>query len=112
MSTTTTNAPASSTKPAPERGSRIIGGVANYIDERTSISGLVKEVGRKIFPDHWSFMLGEVALYSFVVVLLSGPFLTFFFQASMAEVVYNGSYVPLKGVEMSTALQSTLNISF
>ena len=111
-STTTTNAPTTSTKPAPERGSRIIGGVANYIDERTSISGLVKEVGRKIFPDHWSFMLGEVALYSFVVILLSGTFLTFFFGASMTEVVYNGSYVPLKGVEMSTALQSTLNISF
>lgn len=113
MTSTTTTAPNTSTnKPAPERGSRIIGGVANYIDERTSISGLVKEVGRKIFPDHWSFMLGEVALYSFVVVLLSGTFLTFFFQASMTEVVYNGSYVPLKGVAMSTALQSTLDISF
>ncbi|UBQ04076.1 MULTISPECIES: cytochrome b [Curtobacterium] len=111
-STTTTSAPTTATRPEPTRGSRFIGATANYIDERTSISGLVKEVGRKIFPDHWSFMLGEVALYSFVVVLLSGTFLTFFFQASMTEVVYNGSYVPLKGVEMSTALQSTLNISF
>jgi ubiquinol-cytochrome c reductase cytochrome b subunit len=110
--TTTTRAPESSTKPAPERGSRIIGGISNYIDERTSISGLVKEVGRKIFPDHWSFMLGEVALYSFVVVLLSGTFLTFFFQASMADVSYDGSWVPLKGIEMSAAYQSTLNISF
>jgi len=100
--TTTTNAPGAATRPAPQRGSRIIGGVSNYIDERTSISGLVKEVGRKIFPDHWSFMLGEVALYSFVVVLLSGTFLTFFFQASMSEVVYDGTYVPLKGVEMSS----------
>ncbi|SDN27842.1 ubiquinol-cytochrome c reductase cytochrome b subunit [Cryobacterium flavum] len=85
---------------------------ANYIDERTSISGAVKELGRKIFPDHWSFLLGEVALYSFVIILLSGSFLTFFFQASMAEVVYNGSYAPLKGIPMSAAMSSTMDISF
>ena len=85
---------------------------SNYLDERTSISAAVKEFGRKIFPDHWSFLLGEVALYSFVIILLSGTFLTFFFQASMTPVEYAGSYVPLKGVEMSAAMDSTLNISF
>jgi ubiquinol-cytochrome c reductase cytochrome b subunit len=85
---------------------------ANWVDERTSISGLVRELGRKIFPDHWSFMLGEVALYSFIVILLTGTFLTFFFQASMAEVTYNGSYLPLKGIDMSAAMNSTLNLSF
>ncbi|MET4705372.1 cytochrome bc complex cytochrome b subunit [Frigoribacterium sp. UYMn621] len=100
------------TAAAPSRGARFTGAAANYIDERTSISGLVKELGRKIFPDHWSFMLGEVALYSFVVILLSGTFLTFFFQPSMAEVTYNGSYVPLKGIQMSAAYSSSLNISF
>ncbi|MEJ3403108.1 cytochrome bc complex cytochrome b subunit [Rathayibacter sp. YIM 133350] len=85
---------------------------SNYLDERTAISVAVKELGRKIFPDHWSFLLGEVALYSFIVILLSGSFLTFFFQAAMTPVIYDGSYVPLKGIEMSTALNSTLNISF
>jgi ubiquinol-cytochrome c reductase cytochrome b subunit len=85
---------------------------ANWVDERTSMSGLVKELGRKIFPDHWSFMLGEVALYSFVVILLTGTFLTFFFQASMAEVTYDGTYLPLKGIDMSAAMNSTLHISF
>jgi ubiquinol-cytochrome c reductase cytochrome b subunit len=112
---TTTDTPtqeARSTAVAPSRGSRLTGAAANYIDERTSISGLVKEVGRKIFPDHWSFMLGEVALYSFVVILLSGTFLTFFFQASMVEVDYDGSYVPLKGIAMSAAMSSSLDISF
>ncbi|ROS62471.1 menaquinol-cytochrome c reductase cytochrome b subunit precursor [Frigoribacterium sp. PhB160] len=107
-STTTTTAPAF----APTRTNRVFGAAANYVDERTSMSGLVREVGRKIFPDHWSFMLGEVALYSFVVILLSGTFLTFFFQPSMAEVNYNGSYVPLKGLNMSAAMASTLDISF
>ena len=100
------------TAPVPSRGARFTGAAANYIDERTSISGLVRELGRKIFPDHWSFMLGEVALYSFVVILLSGTFLTFFFQPSMAVVTYQGSYVPLKGIEMSAAYSSSLNISF
>ena len=80
---------------AKTRGTRFVNATANYIDERTSISGLVKEVGRKIFPDHWSFMLGEVALYSFIAILLSGTFLTFFFDPSMVPVHYNGSYVPL-----------------
>jgi ubiquinol-cytochrome c reductase cytochrome b subunit len=94
------------------RGMRLTGWAANYIDERTAISGLVRELGRKIFPDHWSFMLGEVALYSFVVILLSGTFLTFFFDPSMTEVEYQGSYVPLKGLDMSAAMASTLDISF
>ena len=93
-------------------GGRFVGAAANYIDERTSLSGLVKELGRKIFPDHWSFMLGEIALWSFVVVLLSGTFLTFFFQASMVETHYTGAYVPMRGIEMSAALESSLHISF
>ncbi|WP_311476664.1 cytochrome bc complex cytochrome b subunit [uncultured Gulosibacter sp.] len=85
---------------------------SNWIDERTSISGAVKEFGRKIFPDHWSFMLGEVALYSFIAILISGTFLTFFFDPSMTHMVYDGQYVPLKGMGMSAAMASTLDISF
>ncbi|MDQ1127049.1 ubiquinol-cytochrome c reductase cytochrome b subunit [Microbacterium sp. SORGH_AS 505] len=114
MSTSTESAPATALATPAEKplGGRFIGATANYIDERTSISGLVKEIGRKIFPDHWSFMLGEIALWSFVVVFLSGSFLTFFFEASMAPTHYNGAYVPLRGIEMSAALESTLNISF
>jgi ubiquinol-cytochrome c reductase cytochrome b subunit len=109
LSTTTAAPPAASTE---VKKSGFTAAAANYLEDRTSISGAVKEFGRKIFPDHWSFLLGEVALYSFIVILLSGTFLTFFFQASMASVVYHGSYVPLKGVEMSAAMSSTLNISF
>src|ERR1700712_1560018 len=101
------------TVPADERRSGgVTGWASRYVDERTGISYVVKEFGRKIFPDHWSFMLGEVALYSFIVILLSGTFLTFFFQASMVPVVYDGSWVPLKGIEMSAAMKSVLDISF
>ncbi|MHB9863820.1 cytochrome bc1 complex cytochrome b subunit [Streptomyces sp. YIM S03343] len=67
---------------------------------------------RKAFPDHWSFLLGEIALYSLVVLLLTGVWLTFFFKPDMREVVYAGPYVPLRGVLVSDAFDSTLHISF
>ena len=67
---------------------------------------------RKVFPDHWSFMLGEIALWSFVVLLLTGVFLTLWFRPSMVEVVYDGSYDQLRGIHMSEAYASTLDISF
>nr|WP_235215740.1 ubiquinol-cytochrome c reductase cytochrome b subunit [Phaeacidiphilus oryzae] len=67
---------------------------------------------RKIFPDHWSYLLGELALYSFVVLLATGVWLTLFFHPSMSETVYHGSYAPLRGVRMSEAYDSTLHISF
>jgi len=89
-----------------------LAGTANYVDERLGVAGVLKEFGRKVFPDHWSFMLGEVALYSFLVLLLSGTFLTFFFQPSMTEVVYDGVYAPLKGAHMSIAYASSLDITF
>ena len=66
----------------------------------------------KVFPDHWSFMMGEIALYSFIILLLTGTYLTFFFDPSMADTVYHGRYIPLDGVTMSQAYASTLNISF
>ena len=62
----------------------------------------------KVFPDHWSFLLGEIALYSFIVLLLSGTYLTLFFDPSQTETVYHGSYAPLEGVPMSLAYASTI----
>ncbi|MDT4937663.1 MAG: ubiquinol-cytochrome c reductase cytochrome b subunit, partial [Pseudonocardiales bacterium] len=82
------------------------------MDDRLGLAPATKRYMRKIFPDHWSFLLGEIALYSFIVVLLTGVFLTFFFDPSVKEVTYAGSYVPLKGVTMTQAYASTLNISF
>jgi ubiquinol-cytochrome c reductase cytochrome b subunit len=57
-------------------------------------------------------MLGEIALWSFVILLLTGTFLAFFFVPSSAPVVYHGSYAKLDGITMSQAYASTLNISF
>ncbi|MBZ4318793.1 cytochrome bc1 complex cytochrome b subunit [Streptomyces huiliensis] len=86
--------------------------VADWADGRLGIYSLAKANMRKIFPDHWSFMLGEVCLYSFLIIILTGVYLTLFFHPSMNEVVYHGSYVPLQGQRMSEAFSSTLHISF
>ncbi|WP_371615524.1 cytochrome bc complex cytochrome b subunit [Streptomyces sp. NBC_00454] len=86
--------------------------VADWADGRLGIYSLAKANMRKIFPDHWSFMLGEICLYSFIILILTGVYLTLFFHPSMNEVVYHGSYVPMQGVQMSEAFKSTLDISF
>ncbi|MFE2039624.1 cytochrome bc complex cytochrome b subunit [Streptomyces sp. NPDC059477] len=86
--------------------------LADWADGRLGLYGLARANMRKAFPDHPSFLLGEICLYSFVVLILTGVYLTLFFEPSMAEVVYDGSYEPLNGVLMTRAFESTLDISF
>jgi ubiquinol-cytochrome c reductase cytochrome b subunit len=81
-------------------------------DARLPVSEGGRALLRKPFPDHWSFMLGELALYSFVMLLLTGVYLTLFFKPSMVELTYGGSYAPLRGIRMTQAYASTLDISF
>ncbi len=82
------------------------------IDSRYHPSAAVRRQLNKVFPTHWSFLLGEIALYSFIVLLLTGVYLSLFFDPSMVDVTYEGVYQPLRGVEMSRAFASTLDISF
>ncbi len=99
-------------KAAPARRPGKLADIAAWSDDRVGIAGMSKKLIRKVFPDHWSFMLGEIALWSFVVLLLTGVFLTFWFNPSMGEVHYEGSYDPLRGIEMSEAYATSLHISF
>jgi ubiquinol-cytochrome c reductase cytochrome b subunit len=109
MSTTSTNGTKAATPTKPNRAA----GAATWADERLGLAKTNKLMPlRKVFPDHWSFMLGEIALWSFVILLLTGVFLTLWFKPSMGEVVYQGSYDQLRGIPMSEAYASTLNISF
>ena len=82
------------------------------IDERLGLASAGRWLLNYIFPDHWSFMFGEIALYSFIILLLTGIYLAFFFVDSSHEIIYHGSYIPLQGVKMSEAYASSLNISF
>lgn len=85
---------------------------ANNMDERYRLSAGMRRQINKVFPTHWSFLLGEIALYSFIILLISGVYLSLFFDPSMAETTYNGVYQPLRGIEMSKAYESALDISF
>ncbi|MFE2994925.1 cytochrome bc complex cytochrome b subunit [Nocardia sp. NPDC059246] len=85
---------------------------ANEMDERYRLAAFAKRSINKVFPTHWSFLLGEIALYAFIILLLSGIYLTLYFDPSMSETVYQGAYQPLRGVTMSRAYETALNISF
>ena len=87
-------------------------GALVWADERVGAAKGLRFALKKVFPDHWSFLLGEIAMYSMIIALITGTFLTLWYVPSMGHVVYDGDYVPLKGVGMSEAYASTLDISF
>jgi ubiquinol-cytochrome c reductase cytochrome b subunit len=86
--------------------------IGRWFDDRLGASRFARESLNKVFPDHWSFMLGEVAMYCFVVLVVTGVYLSFFFVPSDKTVLYNGSYAPLRGVPMSQAYETTVRLSF
>jgi ubiquinol-cytochrome c reductase cytochrome b subunit len=86
--------------------------LARWVDDRLGTAQFARTVLNKVFPDHWSFMIGELALYCFVILVLTGVYLTFFFDPSANETVYRGSYEALQGVEMTEAYRSGLELSF
>jgi ubiquinol-cytochrome c reductase cytochrome b subunit len=99
-------------EPAPSGGMKAAGGLAGWLDDRTGGAGFTAYLLKKTFPDHWTFMLGEIAMYTLIICLLTGTFLTFWFVPSAGQVVYDGSYLPLQGITMSEAYRSTVDISF
>jgi ubiquinol-cytochrome c reductase cytochrome b subunit len=95
-----------------EEAERVIRRTIRFLDQRSGSAPLLKKTLRYVFPDHWSFLLGEVALYAFIVLVATGVYLTFFFEPSTAKTVYHGSYAPLRGMEMSKAYASVVHLSF
>jgi ubiquinol-cytochrome c reductase cytochrome b subunit len=83
-----------------------------WFDRRTGVAGVARTGLRKVFPDHWSFLLGEIALFSFLILVATGTFLTFFYVPSGAIVTYDGPYEPLQGQEVSAAFDSVMALSF
>jgi len=89
----------------------VIRKLVRFLDRRSGTAPLLRKTLRYLFPDHWSFLLGEVALYSFVILVATGIYLTLFYENSTAHVVYHGPYVPLQGQEMTQAYRSVLDLS-
>jgi ubiquinol-cytochrome c reductase cytochrome b subunit len=86
--------------------------LALWFDDRLGTAHFVRKALRKAFPDHWSFMLGEINAYAFIVLVATGTFLALFFKPSALGTTYNGSYALLDGAKVSQAYASTLNLSF
>jgi len=106
MSTTNTE------KTGSEKAFGPVGKALDNLDDRLGVAKGGRSLMDKVFPDHWSFMLGEIALYSFIILMLTGIFLTFFYVPSQALVVYHGSYAPLRGQVVSQAYASSIDLSF
>ena len=83
-----------------------------WFDERLGLAQWARSGMRKIFPDHWTFLFGEVALFCLVVLVLTGVFLTLFYVPDATPVEYEGSYLPLHGRTVSAAYESVLVLSF
>jgi ubiquinol-cytochrome c reductase cytochrome b subunit len=90
----------------------IVRNVVEGLDERLHAASFARRSLRKVFPDHWAFMLGEIAMYCFLILVLTGTFLTFFYVASAEQTTYRGPYAPLDGQHVSAAYDSVLRISF
>jgi len=86
--------------------------LVGWVDRRTGAAGVLRGAMRKIFPDHWSFLLGEIALFAFVILLATGTFMTFFYTPDAREVTYGGAYNTLDGASMSAAFASVMRLSF
>lgn len=82
------------------------------VDDRVGTTPVLRKALAKVFPDHWTFMFGEIALYSFITLILTGIYLTLFFVPSTADTTYDGTYRPLAGTEISAAFASTVSLSF
>jgi quinol---cytochrome-c reductase cytochrome b subunit len=95
-----------------DRAARRAGRMAAWMDDRLGLSRFADSALNHIFPDNWSFMLGEIAMYCFVILVVTGVYLTFFFHASDTDVIYHGRYVPLRGLHMTDAFASVVHLSF
>ncbi len=89
----------------------VVAGV-RWLDDRLGVAKGGRVLLDKIFPDHWSFLLGEIALYSLVVLIATGIFLSLYFVPSAQDIIYHGVYAPLRGSKVSAAFASTVNLSF
>lgn len=89
-----------------------VGRLTTWFDDRLGVSRFVRTKLNYVFPEHFSFLFGEVALYAFVFLVLTGTFLALFYVPGEQEIVYHGSYAPLRGVSMTEAYKSVVDLSF
>lgn len=90
----------------------MIAALARWLEPRIGGDEFARDKLNKVFPESWTFLFGELALYAFVVLVATGTFLALFFEPSLGETTYQGAYQPLQGVPMSQAYASAVELSF
>ncbi|WP_458189642.1 cytochrome b [Haladaptatus sp. NG-WS-4] len=85
--------------------------IYDWFDDRLDLEAGSRLLG-KAFPAEDSFLLGEVALFSFFVLVITGVFLGFFFEPSTTEVTYDGSVAQYQGQDLPAAFVSVLHITY
>lgn len=68
--------------------------LVRWLDERLHVERLYQKYLRKAFPVHSTFFLGEIALFAFGVLVLTGIYLAFLYEPSIAEVEIEGNRLP------------------
>ena len=81
------------------------------LDDRLKLRGPGRKVANKVFPHNWSFLLGEIALFALIILVLTGVFLTMFYRPSTEPVVYNGAFELYRGTAQPSAFESILRLS-
>src|SRR5947207_1431968 len=64
----------------------------------------IQRLRQRVFPDHWTAMLGQIVVYSFVITVVSGLYLVWFYHPSVQRTTYQGPYVPLRGGDLGDPL--------
>jgi ubiquinol-cytochrome c reductase cytochrome b subunit len=85
--------------------------IFDSLDERVGLAHPARKTLNKVFPSHWSFLLGELALISFAILVLTGIFLTAFYRPSVDTVVYAGASELYRGRELPGAFASILTLT-
>lgn len=89
----------------------LFGRMVDLVDERLHLRTDARKTANKVFPSNWSFLLGEVALFSLVILVLTGVFLTFFYRPNVEMVTYTGSNPVFAGRELPAAFESIVRLS-
>lgn len=89
----------------------LFGRFFDEVDDRLRIRSDMRRTANKVFPSNWSFLLGEVALFSLVILVLTGIFLTFFYRPNVEPVVYTGSNPVFAGQTLPAAFESIVRLS-
>lgn len=69
-------------------------GAMAWFDERVGLAGFYEKFGRKAFPVHTSFFLGEMAAFSFFILVVTGAYLGLIYIPSNVEIDYGGQQLP------------------